>query len=63
MEDLSEAFFVFLVSSIIACLGVSIRAIYKSKCIRFSACGINVERNIQAEEELDLKKATDSVKI
>lgn len=52
---LSEAFYVFLVSSVIACLGVSIRAIYKSKCVRFSFCGLTVERDIQAEEELDLR--------
>ena len=55
MEGLSEAFYVFLVSSVIACLGVSIRAIYKSKCVRFSFCGINVERDIRAEEELDFR--------
>jgi hypothetical protein len=60
--ELTESFFVFFVSSIIALLGVSLRTIYKSKCVRFSCCGITVERDTQAEEQVDLRRPEEEAK-
>jgi hypothetical protein len=51
--ELTEAFYVFFVSSILACLGLGMRTLYKSKCVRFSCCGIMVERDVVGEERID----------
>ena len=51
--ELTESFYVFFVSSILACLGMGMRTLYKSKCIKFSCCGLMVERHVEGDEQLD----------
>lgn len=51
--ELTESFYVFFVSSILACLGLGMRTLYKSKCIKFSCCGLMVERDVAVEEQFD----------
>ena len=51
--ELTEGFFIFLVSSLGACSLATLRMIYKSKCRRFNFCGIQVERDVEGEERLD----------
>jgi len=51
--ELTESFYVFFVSSIIACGLGALRMIYKSKCKNFSCCGLKIERDVEGEERLD----------
>jgi len=51
--ELTESFYVFFVSSILAFLGLGMRTLYKSKCIKFSCCGLMVERDVAGEEQID----------
>lgn len=50
---LSEVFWSFFLTSTIGCLMGIMRMIYKSKCKRCSLCGVTVERDIEAEQEID----------
>jgi hypothetical protein len=50
---LTEVFLSFAISSFIACFLTLSRQIYKSKCKNFSFCGINIERDTEAEEHID----------
>ncbi len=49
----TEVFWSFFITSIIGCSLAVVRTMYKSKCKRFSCCGLLVERNVEAELELD----------
>lgn len=51
--ELTEGYYIFLTSSVIACVLGCGRMIYKSKCKNFSFCGITVERDVAGEERLD----------
>ena len=51
--ELTESFYVFFVSSVLAFLGLGMRTLYKSKCIKFSCCGLMVERDVEGEEHID----------
>ena len=50
---LSEVFWSFFLTSTIGCIMGILRMIYKSKCKRCSLCGVVVERDIEAEQEID----------
>lgn len=50
---LSEIFFSFLITSIIACLLTITRQIYKSKCEDVRCCGLVIKRNVMLEEKID----------
>jgi hypothetical protein len=50
---LSEIFFSFLITSIIACVLTITRQIYKSKCENIECCGLMIKRNVILEEKLD----------
>lgn len=50
---LSEIFFTFLVTSIIACFLGTTRMLYKSKCIKVKCCGFEMIRDTEAEEQID----------
>ena len=50
---LSEVFYTFLITSVIGCIMGILRMIYKSKCKRCSWCGITIERDIEAEQQID----------
>jgi len=55
MTELSEVFWQFFVVAVIGLLGAVIRAIYTSKCTRFTCCGMQIERNIEAEVREDMQ--------
>jgi len=50
---MTEMFWMFLISSVIGCIGVSLRMCYKSKCKEFDFCCIKIIRDTQGEEKLD----------
>jgi hypothetical protein len=50
---LSEVFYTFLITSIIGCLGMTFRMLYKSKCKQFQICCLKVVRDTEGEEILD----------
>jgi hypothetical protein len=52
----SEVFFTGLYSSLIGFLLAMGAQCYKSKCEKVSFCCITIQRNIQAEEELDIQQ-------
>ena len=52
----SEVFFTGLYSSLIGFLLAMGAQCYKSKCEKVSFCCITIQRNIQAEEELDIQR-------
>ena len=52
----SEVFFTGLYSSLIGFLLAMGAQCYRSKCEKVSFCCITIQRNIQAEEELDIQR-------
>lgn len=50
---LSEVFWSFFLTSTIGCIVSILRMMYKSKCKRCSLCGVVVERDVEAEREID----------
>jgi len=50
---LSEVFWSFFLTSIIGCIIGVVRMLYKSKCKTCSCCGIKIERDTNAEIEID----------
>ena len=50
---LSEIYWSFFTTSVISCLLVIIRTIYKSKCSSCSCLGITIERSVDLEEKID----------
>ena len=46
-------FYMFLISSVLGCLGMSFRMMYKSKCKEVDFCCIRVLRDTQGEEKID----------
>jgi len=50
---LSEVFWSFFLTSSIGCIIGILKMIYKSKCKSCSFCGIKIERDIDAETEID----------
>lgn len=46
-------FYMFLISSVLGCLGMSFRMMYKSKCREVDFCCIRVLRDTQGEEKID----------
>lgn len=52
--ELTESFWQFFVIAVIGLLGAVLRAIYTSKCTRFYCCGMQIERNIEAEVQEDM---------
>jgi len=50
---LSEVFLTFLVTSLIGCSLALAKMLYRSKCKRCNLCGLEIERDTQAEEKVD----------
>lgn len=61
MQELSEIFYTFLITSIIGCLLAAIKMAYKSKCEEVNFCCIRVKRNVEIEfkEDIENKKIND----
>jgi hypothetical protein len=53
MQELSEVFWSFFISSCVGLLIVIGKLLYKSKCKEFNFCCIKIIRDTQAEIELD----------
>ena len=49
----SEVFLTFLVTSLIGCVLGLVKILYKSKCRRCNICGLEIERDTEAEEKVD----------
>lgn len=50
----SEVFWTFVVSSVAGCMLATLRMAYKSKCKKFSFCGLAIERDTEEETQIDL---------
>ena len=50
---MSEIFWSFLITSIIAFCTVVVRMFYKSKCEEIQCCGLLIKRNVILEEKAD----------
>lgn len=49
----TEIFGTFLISSVIAMILTITGMCYKSKCTKFSCCGVAIERDVVVEERSD----------
>jgi hypothetical protein len=58
---LSEIFWSFFITSIIACLLTASRLLYKSKCENIECCGLIIKRNVSLEEKIDEIEINDRV--
>ena len=61
MQELSEVFYTFLITSVIGFIVVIVKTCYKSKCSSIDLCCIKVIRNIDAEvkEDIELQSKDD----
>ena len=50
---ITEIFLTFLVTSLVGCVLALSKMAYRSKCRRCSICGIEIERDTEAEEKVD----------
>jgi hypothetical protein len=50
---MNDALFIVLINSIVIIILKIISMFYKSKCKRVDCWGVHIERDIEAEEELD----------
>ena len=53
MEESSQVFYLTIISMGIAFLLALSRQMYKSKCSRIECCGMVIERDTHAEQEID----------
>ena len=54
MIDLSETFYIFLVTSIIGLIVGITHTMYKSKCRKVACCGLSIDRDTEDEMKLDI---------
>jgi hypothetical protein len=59
---LSETFYITLLTTASATLLVIVRWCYRSKCSHIKCCGIEIDRNVEEEEKIDIERQ-DSTKI
>ena len=61
MTDLSETFYMTLVSTGAVILGLVIRAMSRSKCDEISFCGVRIHRKVEFEvDDVELKSPESS---
>ena len=53
MDSEQQIFWTFFITTMCGFILAITRQMYKSKCSRVSLCGINIERDVRAEIELD----------
>ena len=53
MVSLSESFYIFLVTSVMALFMAFIKLIYDSKCKKIGLCGLNIERDTITERDIE----------
>ena len=51
MMELSEIYWIFFTSSVLAFCGVIVRYCYKTRCSYIECCGLQITRDIRAEEK------------
>ena len=54
MTELTEVFYIFFVSSVLAFFGVVTRYCYKTKCKKIECCGIHIIRDVEEERDDEL---------
>ena len=52
---LSETFWIAFVSTMSASCLVTVRWCYRSKCNNVKCCGIEIQRDVRTEEDLDMQ--------
>jgi len=50
---MTEIFYTYLLTTVSALCVAALGVCYKSRCTRISACGLNIERNVELEEKFD----------
>ena len=50
----NSAFFLSVGAIIVGCITLTITYCYRAKCIKFACCGLSCERNIDAEQIIDM---------
>jgi hypothetical protein len=53
MVSLSESFYIFLVTSSVGVFLAFIKLVYDSKCKKIKLCGVEIERDTQAEANIE----------
>ena len=53
MVSLSESFYIFVVTSTVGVFLAFIKLIYDSKCKKINLCGIQIERDTEAESRIE----------
>lgn len=51
--NLSESFYIFLVTTVAGILLALLKLVYDSKCKNIKLCGLQIERDINAEREIE----------
>ena len=50
---MTEMFWMFLISSVLGCLGLTFKMCYKSKCKEVDLCCFKIMRDTSGEEKID----------
>lgn len=50
---MTEMFFMFLITSVLGCIGLSFKMCYKSKCKEVDLCCLKIVRDTSGEEKID----------
>ena len=53
MVSLSESFYIFLVTTTAGILLAFVKLVYDSKCKNIKMCGLEIERDINAERDIE----------
>ena len=53
MVSLSESFYIFVVTSTVGVFLAFIKLIYDSKCKKIRLCGVEIERDTEAESRIE----------
>lgn len=56
MVSLSESFYIFLVTTTAGILLAFVKLVYDSKCKNIKMCGLEIERDINAEREIEIDR-------
>lgn len=53
MVSLSESFYIFLVTTTAGILLAFVKLVYDSKCKNIKMCGLEIERDVNAERDIE----------
>jgi hypothetical protein len=60
MQELSEVFYSFLITSVIGCILATGRILYKSKCKEVNCCCFKFTRDVDIEFKEDIENKTET---